>query len=325
MRGFSDVTFRGERFQPTTGPSETASTFGLGQFSFFLSAHIAENVSVVSETAFVVGTDVRQSTSVILERIYVKYVLTDAVKIAVGRTHTALGYWNEAYHHGALLHPTVARPEILRFGGVMPVHSVGLEVSGRLPVRGWDINYVGNLANGRARDFSATQGAADVNSSKAAAAKLSIAYESNRTVIFGPMIYHDVIPSDPTRPGRESEVTETIAGGHFVFRDPRFEFLSEYFKIRHVARATAMEVGHEGWYAIAIGRPWRSKPYVGIDVAQFTAGDEYFAGGDMSVRRYLAGIRYDVNPLNALKFEYRHEHRAAGDTHALVINTAFAF
>ena len=48
-------------------------------------------------------------------------------------------------------------------------------------------------------------------------------------------------------------------------------------------------------------------------------------GGGASVRRYLGGIRYDINPFNAFKLEVRRERRENGDTHALVINTAFAF
>jgi hypothetical protein len=325
VQGFSDVTFRAEHFAPVVGPSQSTSTFGLGQFSLFLSAQIAPNVSVVSETALVVGTEGRQPTSVTLERVYVKYVLTDAFKVAIGRTHTALGYWNEAYHHGALLHPTVARPEILRFGGVMPVHSVGVEISGRVPAGGWEFNYVGNLGNGRARDFNATQGAVDVNTGKATAVKLSVSHETERTVMFGPMIYRDIVPSDPTRPGREDELTETIVGAHFVYRDARIELLSEYFNIRHDNRTTDVDVDHTGWYAIAVVRPWRWKPYVGLDVTEFGAGDPYFLEGDTSVRRYLGGVRYDITSLNALKFEVRREHRSAGDSHALLINTAFAF
>ena len=325
VQGFSDVTFRADHFTPHTGPSQNRSTFGLGQFSLFLSAQIAPNISVVSETALVVSTEGRQPTSVTLERVYVKYVLTDAFKVAIGRTHTALGYWNEAYHHGALLHPTVARPEILRFGGVMPVHSVGVEVSGRVPAGGWEFSYVGNLGNGRARDFNATQGAVDVNTGKATALKVSIAHDAERTFMFGPMIYRDVVPSDPTRPGRDAELTETIAGAHFVYRDPRVELLSEYFNIRHDQRNGGTDIDHTGWYAIAVLRPWRWKPYVGVDVTEFGPGDPYFLGGDTSVRRYLGGIRYDINSLNALKLEVRRERRSAGNSHALLINTAFAF
>lgn len=326
VQGFSDLTFRAERFNPQLGASTNASTFALGQFSLFLSARIAENVTIVSETALKLSADGRQAQSVELERIYIKYALSDAFKLAAGRTHTALGYWNEAFHHGGLLHPTVARPEILRFGGVMPLHSVGLEMTGRVPITGdWDFSYIANIANGRARDFSATQGAVDVNAGKAVAGKVSISRHGRRNVTFGPMIYVDTVPPDPARGSRQNELSERISGVHLVYRDPTFELLSEYFRMRHETGATGAAFDHEGWYAIAVLRPWLVKPYIGLDVAQFDTADPYLQGGNVSVRRRLAGLRIDVNAYNAVKIEYRHERRVAGGTHALVINTAFAF
>lgn len=327
IQGFSDLTFRTET-TTAAGARSTTSTFGLGQLSLFLSAGLAENISIVTETAFKLGSDNRQSQAIELERVYVKYSLSDALKLAFGRTHTALGYWNEAYHHGALLHPTVARPEILRFGGVMPLHAVGLEVTGRAAIgAGWDVSYLGNFANGRSREFSATQGSADMDRSKATALKVSVTHDGDMgTIIFGPMLYRDTIPADPTRAGRESAIRESIPGFHLVIRGKYVELLSEYFGIRHERATTGDVTNHEGWYAIGSARvDGRFKPYAGIDVTKFDAADNYFTGANTSVRRYLGGVRLDVNAYNAVKVEYRREHRAAGDTHAVLFNTAFAF
>ena len=36
-------------------------------------------------------------------------------KVAAGRFHTALGYWNETYHHGTYLHTSITRPVAVRF------------------------------------------------------------------------------------------------------------------------------------------------------------------------------------------------------------------
>jgi hypothetical protein len=303
------------------------TTFALGQFSLFLSAPVANNVTIVTEAAFKLGGDNRQSQVIELERVYIKYAVSDALKLAFGRTHTALGYWNEAYHHGALLHPTVARPEILRFGGVMPLHAVGVELTGRVGVgRGWDVSYMGNVANGRAREFSATQGSADMDRGKAVAGKVSVSHESRlSTVVFGPMFYRDTVPVDPTRPARDSIIQETIPGFHMIVRVPRLELLSEYFRISH-ERADATVFEHSGWYAIGVARlEGRAKPYAGIDTAEFDTNDNYFTGGNTSVRRLLAGVRLDINAHNALKFEYRRERRTAGTTHAVLVNTSFAF
>lgn len=327
MQGFADLTMRIE--SGALAPDRRSrSTFGLGQLSLFLSAPIANNITIVTETALKLGTDNRQSQSIELERVYIKYALADSLKIAVGRTHTALGYWNEAYHHGGLLHPTVARPEILRFGGVMPLHSVGLEVSGRVNAgHGWDVNYIGNLANGRSREFSATQGAADLDRQKALAFKVSFTHESDAaTIVFGSMFYRDTIPADPTRPGRGSSIDETIPGFHLVVRSPGVELISEYFRIRHDGADDRVRRKHSGWYAIASGRlAGKWKPYAGIDITEFDSADLYFTGGNTSVRRLLGGARIDVNAHNAIKFEYRRERRSTGMGHSVLLNNAFGF
>jgi hypothetical protein len=327
MQAFADLTMRIES-GASSSDRRTRSTFGLGQFSLFLSAPIANNITVVTETALKLGTDNRQSQSIELERVYIKYTIADALKLAFGRTHTALGYWNEAYHHGGLLNPTVARPEILRFGGVMPLHSVGVEVSGRVNAGGgWDVNYVGNFANGRSREFSATQGGSDLDRQKALAFKVSFTHESDiATIIAGPMFYHDTIPADPTRTGRGSSINETIPGFHLVVRSPRVEVISEYFRIRHDGADDHVRREHTGWYAIASGRrTGKWKPYGGIDITEFDTSDLYFTGANTSIRRLLGGARLDLNPHNAIKFEYRRELRSKEKGHVVLFNTAFAF
>ena len=73
-----------------------------------------------------------QEVVVDVERLQIAYRWSDALRLTAGRGHTALGYWNESYHHGKLLQPTVERPEVLKFeddGGILPVHFVGLEAA----------------------------------------------------------------------------------------------------------------------------------------------------------------------------------------------------
>ena len=97
---------------------------------------------------------------------------------------TPLGYWNEAYHHGALLEPTVDRPEALKFeddGGILPVHFVGLEFSGKAPLAGGDLGYEACVANGRGAMPDVVQGALDLNKGKAVSAKLDLSLGSQHT------------------------------------------------------------------------------------------------------------------------------------------------
>jgi hypothetical protein len=69
-----------------------------------------------------------------------------------GRTHTGIGYWNNAYHHGRWLQPTIARPRWVAFeddNGILPVHWIGFGVGARLPVGTATLNLMATVGNGR--------------------------------------------------------------------------------------------------------------------------------------------------------------------------------
>jgi hypothetical protein len=88
-----------------------------------------------------------------------------------------------------LLQPTVERPEALKFeddGGILPVHSVGLEMGGGSRGESWELHYVANLANGRGLDREAVQGGADLNRDKALGVKLTLVVEGPGRLEIGP-------------------------------------------------------------------------------------------------------------------------------------------
>src|SRR5262249_53135937 len=146
-----------------------------------------------------------------VERLLVRYTRSDRLRIAAGRGHAALGYWNDAYHHGALLQPTIARPQGLRFeddGGILPVHFVGVELSGALPFQGREPRYAANVSNGRGKTRDEVQETADLNRNKATALKLSIVRTGAWELLIGGSFYRDLIPVT-TGP-----IRERIAGAH---------------------------------------------------------------------------------------------------------------
>ncbi len=89
---------------------------------------------------------------------------SDRLKVSFGRYHTPINYWNTAFHHGQWLQTTIARPEMIQFGGrLLPVHFVGALVEGSVPAQGWNLNYKAGLGNGRATAISRGGDAGDVN------------------------------------------------------------------------------------------------------------------------------------------------------------------
>jgi hypothetical protein len=327
VHGFSDVTFTAA--QSDAPDSEASSSaFALGELSLFVVATLSEHISFLGETIFELEDD--GSTVVDVERLVLKYTFSDQWWAAFGRHHTQLGYWNETFHHGLLLQPTVDRPEALKFednGGVLPVHTVGVAVGGRRFRGPWSIDYVASIANGRDAQRESIQAGSDLNNHKAIGGKLSLTRRATDTIQLGPVFYVDRIPADPSGTGRDFEIDERILGAHFVYRqDDGIELLSEYFDLRHRIRAEDRTYDRQyAYYAIVIWRKWKWKPYVGIDRLRLDPDNRYFADVDADVRKFLAGTRFDLHPFNVWKLEYRHEERQGNGVDVLAIQTAFTF
>src|SRR5438132_4835421 len=67
---------------------------------------------------------------VYVQRLFMKYQFNDHFALTAGKMHTPLGYWNNAYHHGFVMQPTIDRPDIINFehhGGILPIHETGVQ------------------------------------------------------------------------------------------------------------------------------------------------------------------------------------------------------
>ena len=103
--------------------------FRLGQLVGHAIVDMDERLAFFGEVS-VTARDAGYSIEV--ERAFVRYDFTDAFKVAAGRFHTPVGYWNAAFHHGSWLQTSVSRPEMIKFG--TPLHSDPLR---RPHGRGW--------------------------------------------------------------------------------------------------------------------------------------------------------------------------------------------
>lgn len=327
LKGFSNLDFEVPFGALSPGETENRTSFALGQFGLYMTSRLSDNISFLGETVFEMNES--QETAVDVERVQINYRWSDRFRLTLGRGHTALGYWNDAYHHGALLQPTVARPEALRFeddGGILPVHFVGADVRGEVGIAqgGWNLGYVGYVANGRGIEPDVVQGLYDANKSKAVGGRLRLSREGRRTVMFGPMAYHDVFPPVAGQPGREVPISETILGAHFVYRDRRFDLFSEYFHIRDDVQQGGPGYTNKAAYAIGVLHFGRWSPYGGVDWMDIDPGDPYFQGYS-DLTRVLVGVRFDLVGFNCLKVEYQRNDRPWGVAHLVVLQSAFAF
>ena len=129
IRGFADVDFGATDVRGTT------SGFTLGQFVLHISSPLSSKVSYFGEVSFTAqAPGITPGYKLDVERMLLRYDYNDVFKISFGKYHTPVNYWNTAYHHGLWLQTTIARPEMIKFGGqFLPVHFVGVLGEGEFP------------------------------------------------------------------------------------------------------------------------------------------------------------------------------------------------
>ena len=99
-----------------------------------------------------------QDPTIDLERVLVAYAFDDKLQIGAGRDHTAFGYWNRTFHHGAHLQTTIDRPFFIAFedggssgipskGGAVPSHFVGVFADGTFDLGASALKYELNVGN----------------------------------------------------------------------------------------------------------------------------------------------------------------------------------
>ena len=186
LHGFAHVTFGAERAETPDGDTESRSTFALGEFDLYFTSQLTKSLSFLGET--VIEFEDGGETRIDVERLFIKWALSDPLWVSLGRRHTPLGYWNETYHHGFLLQPTVSRPLVLRFEddeGILPVHTVGAMAGGRVFSGPWVFDYIGGIANGRGLDREEVQNSGDVNQQKAVILKMTFIRQARGKFRFG--------------------------------------------------------------------------------------------------------------------------------------------
>ena len=327
LRGFSDISYLYENLNQPYPGQDRNNSFKLAPVTFFLAKPVDKKVNFLLEMGFEPNSE---SVGIDLERIYLQYTVDPWLKIAAGRFHTGLGYWNETYHHGTYLHTSVTRPVMERFedgGGLLPVHTVGLEFRGNGLVAGGNFGYVANIGNGRGPKSDPPTNVLSYNRSKA----LSFVgyYEFSNGFRFGPGVYYSQLPGGSNIKEDRTFGTdvgprggETILSGHAVYNSPSIEVLAEYAHLIHnydVAVDNVDTAGNafentkiEAFYA-QFGYHWgQFTPYFRYELNAPDKADSYLTQLAVTHRYYTAGVRYELTSGTALKLEYEKRSQSGG-------------
>jgi hypothetical protein len=307
IRGFGDVSVHGG-----TQKGETTS-FSLGQLDLFVTSDVSDKFKFLSEIVFEAGptniygtyTGEPNSFGVDIERYLLQYSHNDYFNISAGRVHTAIGYYNTAYHHSSWLQTTTGRPFLFDFedhGGILPIHTVGVSVSGQVPSGSLGLHYIAEVGNGRASRAplvqEPVQNEIDDENHKAFNVAMFARPEAVPGLQAGLSFYRDILS-----PLNQPRVGESILAGHVILERSKYEWLNEALLDRHTIEGTSLSYNTPGFYSQISKQFGAYRPYFRYQYVNAANNEPIFP--DVQLREGpSAGLRFDASESVALKFQY---------------------
>jgi hypothetical protein len=329
IRGFGDITLHGDNQEGDH------TSFTLGQLNLFVTSDISEKFRFLSEIVFEAGPDnfygvptgTNNSFSVDVERYLLQYSYNDYFNLAIGRYHTAIGYYNTAYHHSTWFQTTQGRPLLFQFedrGGILPIHNVGVSASGQIPSGSLGLHYVAEVGNGRESRSPLTaepvQNTLSDKNHKAFNLAVFARPESLRGLQAGFSVYRDL-----QTPFAAPAVTETILAAHAVFIRPTFEWLNEALVVRHTPLGMPFTFNTPGFYSQISKRFGPYRPYFRYQYINASSREPIFPDVGLQAGPSV-GVRYDWSESVAVKLQYDYNGmRQQPAVNSLGLQVGFTF
>ena len=296
--------------------------FTLGEQDLFITSDISDRVSFLGETVFKFSNLSPTKFDISIERIILKYNIKGNHNILFGKHHTPVNYWNDSYHHGRVLFPTIFRPMMFDMG-VIPLHTTGLRFQGQ-NLGKLRLGYDALIGNGVAsNDFG------DLNQMK------SLMLGAHITPIDGFRIglsyYSDYIPKGAllhhSSNVSKQNVKQTMYSGSVSYFGNKFELLAESSVAINQNDSTGATVSPTAYVYAGFRTKYKLVPYMRVDLLDFSSEEVLFP--NKQYQGALLGLRYEINYLAVLKLEYNYtESMSMSDhssmTHTNAINFQFA-
>lgn len=278
-----------------------------GQAVGHIIAELTTKIAVFSE----ISAKARPANSdVDVERLFIRYDFTDVFQLSGGKYHSPIGYWNSAYHHGAWLQTTVARPHAYRFGSSMvPIHFEGLLAEGRFVQQGSGVGYQLGFGTGKHNNVSETHedghSKHDVDGKDGVTARVYLRPVDIWGLDIGLSYYQDTVE----RSSSEGDIDERMVNVYLAWERESPEFIWEYMYFNHEKASGSHDEasGYSTYFQFAhrIGSQW--KPYLRAEITETERNDPLFPHTNEDYKGVTAGLRWDFNYWGALKLEVRNE------------------
>ena len=302
IHGFMDVGFATNSNRTLTADPKG---FYVGALSFYLTPHFGDKVKALVEPNFEVTSAGIVATD--LERLQIGYTFNDNATAWAGRFHTPYGYWNTGFHHGAQMQTSVLRPRFLDFedkGGILPAHMVGLWGTGKVRASAGKFTYDVYAGNGPKIDT----GLLDINqagdNNHQAMVGFNLGYEFSGSMDGLRLAVHSLRGDVDDNAFNKTGLN--MVGGSAVYLANDWEVLSEYYRFNDKDKSGTTGT-HKSWADyLQVGKSFNDlTPYVRFERTVLSQQDNYFSmqANGQSYARQALGLRYNLNPKAALKFE----------------------
>ena len=301
--------------------------FSVGSMSLYLTPQFSSRVKGLAELVFEIGRDGALATD--LERLQLGYTFNDNATLWMGRVHTPYGYWNTAFHHGQQIATSLRRPQFIDFedkGGILPAHMVGPWLTGSVPSQSGKWRYDLFAGNSPRIDLDANQtpGSGTLNPNNAGSTNhylmqgFNTSYQWRNGLRLG---LHGLRANVRDNSLAPSTAGLRMLGGYAVYDANDWEVIAEYYGFRNT-NLISTTGAPLGTFSSSAGFVQAGKnfglwtPYVRAERTVLNQNDLYFAqqASGRSYGRGAIGLRYDLDPKAAVKFELSSTRQSVAGT-----------
>lgn len=325
--------------------------FGLAGTDFVLIGELSRDVHYLGEINFQVERGESSEFEIDVERMFIDYNLHERLNVQAGLFFTPIGYHNRKQYSRAWLSMSATVPALFEEEyGLVPTHTIGVQVYGTVPAGRGDLTYAASFGNGRAVDPTLNLYSRDRRPS-AVTAGVEYQQRSVRETAFGLAGWFDQLDTyrvdsaggsvDIRAPGAPKVGVRELGLNAYLASDTeQFGILLEYVMVRHQVTEGAVLPQHQrgtthGVFAeLAYHATPRVHPYVRYDRIELPAdGGVYYPlrlDGDRLARFYVPdedliglGIAWDRTGANRLKLEYSIALAGPRPMSSILVQTAF--
>jgi hypothetical protein len=326
IRGFFDFNYgSGPAANPLQFPlgAPAHNTFQAGEFDLFVSSKISDHLDFVGEMVF--GWDQTNYLGVDIERYQLTYKQSEYLQVSGGRYHTAIGYYNTAYHHGTWFGTAEGRPFMYYYedsGGLLPVHNVGITATGLVPGTGsWHLHWVAEGGNGRSSSNAGqpVQNFLADRNHKSYNLAFYVRPEWAHGWQMGGSYYRDKLS-----PEGMPRVGQTITSAYAVLVGSKWEFLNEAVLLTNKEDGVAAPFRTPLMYTQLARSFGKYKPYFRYQYVNSPGNDPINVYTD----RYQGpsvGVRWDFSDFAAFKLQYNRLDQRMATSNSINAQMGFTF